>query len=309
MAKVSVSTDWTLSLMGAMPSQHPIWGPPPAPVPAAPHVEPPATMAWPPGMAASQNKWSVTVRHLKKPIALQGHDLGTLIPHIVTPNGWLAVTMLLSSRKMNFSASTVLMDGAPTGVSSFWAPTPMSYCSVPFAIPFTLPATNVTNTVNVGVTLGDMIAGLASIAINCAAGFISGPFGFVGQQIAGLFVGAVANALAGAVQVAATGQGAVGGQVGLGPLTVTVQRTLNPDGSESTQVQAGPWTWTKNPDGTWSRQGPSTSNPMQQTTSTQSKDGSTTTKTDDPIHGTSTSSTTPAPPTQGAVAPGHAPRG
>ncbi|MCA9607958.1 MAG: hypothetical protein KC619_20250 [Myxococcales bacterium] len=128
--------------------QHPymsILGPvvPPAPMPPSPmiiHFEWPTTMWWPMGYAIGSNKLTETVRHQGFCFALEGHDVGPMIPHISVPpdNVMLVPTILGSKRKTNFSAGEVKADGkavaccysVPFPIGHI--PTPMSFCSKPF---------------------------------------------------------------------------------------------------------------------------------------------------------------------------------
>src|SRR5690606_25055389 len=112
-----------------------------AEVPLYPHVEAEVMIHWSPGMAAHQNKLTGNVLHQGQRIALAGHDCGMRIPHVNVPippvNALLPDVLFKSSRKMLYSASTVKMNGAPTGTSDLLAfpTTPMTICNDPVSIP------------------------------------------------------------------------------------------------------------------------------------------------------------------------------
>ena len=141
---------------------------------AACAIEAPVNAWWPPGYALGANKFTTSVFHGGMQICLEGHDCGNFIPHLQiapAPNNLLTLLHIpLSSRKANFSASTVLMDGAPTGCMTMiaWPPTPMTYCSEPIRMPLADAPTSHLNSVEVGMTWGDWLAG----AIGIAAGML-----------------------------------------------------------------------------------------------------------------------------------------
>jgi hypothetical protein len=277
---------------------------PPTPAVPGPHLEVPNTLFWEPGAAAGQNKLTSNVHSEGKTIALQAHDVGTLAVH-VAPSLKLPITLLFASRKMNFSAHTVKMNGTSTGVSSFWAPTPMSVCSM--IVPsLAIPVSNVMHGVNVGMTVGDMIAGYVSIALTIVANITAAAIAEAVPEIgyfAGQVCGATASLIAGAVQIIATGEGTVGVTIGSPPLAVSGGVSRSNDGTWSIGGSAGPWAGKASSDGstqtTAPADGPNGSG--RSVTTTKNPDGSTQKTVSDPDHGTQTS-TDPIP-GHSAVAP------
>ena len=141
--------------------------PTPTPTPVF-SIEMLTTQLWPPGYALGQNKFSTTVLHKNLFMVLDGHDIGMLIPDVTIPfaNQWYAVMWPFSSRKVMFSASTVKMDGQPTGCASILGLFPMMTCGDPMALPSSFPLTNCLNTVIVGLTFKDIVMGWLKIAVS-----------------------------------------------------------------------------------------------------------------------------------------------
>ena len=135
---------------------------------------------WFPGCFLWQNKFARTVRHRGQWICQDGHDVGPLIPDITIPpaNPWYPVMWLFSSRSMVWSAHSVKMDGEQTGLAQGGIPfafgpnsyplLPMMTCGEPIFAPTAIPISNWTNTVIVGMTAADLIAGMLSIALSIA---------------------------------------------------------------------------------------------------------------------------------------------
>lgn len=137
-----------------------------------PHLEA-ATQQWVYGYFLGQNKLTKTVQHRSRPIVLGGHDIGALMPHITWPPPWLVVVMPLASCKIMFAASTVKMDKEPTGCSAVYPFFPMMTCADPVALPLAFPVANFAiDSVKVGMTLGDVIMGVVSIAFSMALDFV-----------------------------------------------------------------------------------------------------------------------------------------
>lgn len=183
------------------------------------HLEMPVTIHWPPGHGLGQNKLTSTVFHRGKTIAKSGHDCGTMIPHVSVPpapvNLLLATIIPFSSRKMMFDASTVKMDGDPVGTSDLLAiPTPMVFCAAPVGIPGCFPITNVTNTVNVGMTVGDFVAGAANIGFSMAADIVSGHLPPGISDLVGVGIKTFASIATGVTKMAFTGEGKA--EIGIG---------------------------------------------------------------------------------------------
>jgi hypothetical protein len=126
----------------------------------------PVTVMWPPGRALDQNKLSDTVLHRMLPIALDGHDCGHMIPHVTIPpaplNVLLPLHLLFSSRKMIFASGIVKANGARVACQLMGL-LPMSCCADPVALP-TGSTTNITNSVEVGLTWTDVLVGALELA-------------------------------------------------------------------------------------------------------------------------------------------------
>jgi hypothetical protein len=123
---------------------------------------------WPPGFALAQNKLTTTVFHKMMPLALDGHNCGYMIPHVTIPpapfNTLLTFQILLSSRKMAFSSSTVKANTAQVACS-LMVFLPMMCCANPVTLPTGTAITNIANNVQVGLTWMDVLAGWINIAI------------------------------------------------------------------------------------------------------------------------------------------------
>jgi hypothetical protein len=125
----------------------------------------PVTVMWAPGRALGQNKLSSTVLHRMLPVALDGHDCGHMIPHVTIPpaplNALLPLHFLFSSRKMIFASSIVKANGARVACQLMGL-LPMSCCADPVTLP-TGSTTNITNSVEVGLTWTDVLVGVLEL--------------------------------------------------------------------------------------------------------------------------------------------------
>lgn len=183
MSKVTTQADICLNLVLPLTATHnfiPLPPFPPVPPPMAATPLSPAACAieisvpafWPPGAALGSNKFTTTVFHNHMAFCLEGHDCGKFILHIqVLPatNNMLTLTHIpLSSRKANFSASTVKADGAAPACMTMisWPPTPMTYCANPMGMPLAGAETSHANSVVVGMTLADWLSGAFAIVAN-----------------------------------------------------------------------------------------------------------------------------------------------
>ncbi len=181
MSKVTIQRDICLPLIIPLTATHdfiplPPFPPLPPPMPAMPlslaacAIEAPTNAWWPPGGALGSHKFTSTVFHNGMQICLAGHDCGKFIPHLqILPafNNLLTFVQIpFSSRKANFSSSTVLMNGTPTACMTMiaWPPTPMTYCANPISMPLADAPTSHFNTVEVRMTLADWLAGAFAIA-------------------------------------------------------------------------------------------------------------------------------------------------
>jgi hypothetical protein len=181
MPGVHVSTQSNFVFPGFMTlfsSKHDFLAPPPAPTPTpiVPTIEIPVPVMWPVGFGLQQNKLTTTVVHKMQFFMLEGHDCGYLIPHISNPpvNLMLPIIIGFSSRKALFSASKVKANGTAVGCSQLLPlPLPMMTCASPWSEPTSLPPTNMLNNVEVGMTVGDALAGLVNIGLTIAFELLS----------------------------------------------------------------------------------------------------------------------------------------
>ena len=137
---------------------------------AGPCVESPTPMMWPPGLALQQNKLTRTVFHKSQFIVLGDHDCGHMIPHVTVPASPMSLLYTaFSTRKVMFASSRVKANGAPIACTELFAPhvpLPMSCCGSPVPLPIGFPALNALNTVGVGLSQRDIVAGFFAIACN-----------------------------------------------------------------------------------------------------------------------------------------------
>lgn len=176
--RVPINTESDLS-MGL--GSHYFWLPPviPTPIPA-PAMEMVVNMKWPPGFAMNKNKLTTTVTHQKKTVVQAGHDCGVMIPDllIVPPcipiptNAYYYIMWPLSSRKTTFLASTVKANKKPVACANLGTLMPMISCGNPVSLPLTVPITNGSNTVTVGVGPVDILQGALSIYLSVAIGAV-----------------------------------------------------------------------------------------------------------------------------------------
>ena len=129
---------------------------------------------WPPGNLLRKNKLTRNVRHKGYKIVQEGHDLGPLIPHVTFPiisNPWYVKIWPLSSNETKFSSSSVRANGKPVACASLWPPLPMVACGEPISLPFSFPINN-WNTVRVGLSWRDLLAGALDIIIGLVMDFV-----------------------------------------------------------------------------------------------------------------------------------------
>ena len=143
---------------------------PPAPVAIAPSVEMVCTQKWA-GFFLNNNKLTTTVEHNGKSVVLKGHNCGPLIFDITIPPSNVAYAWIwpFSDRKITFSASTVKMDGTPTGCAQiFMLPLPMMTCGDPLSAPTAFILTSDINNALVGMSMTDFLLGLLDIVLSMA---------------------------------------------------------------------------------------------------------------------------------------------
>ena len=189
MTKVTIQRDLCLNLIVPLTAAHdfiplPPFPPIPPPLPGLPYslaacaLELPVPAWWPPGGALGSHKFTSTVFHNGMQICLDGHDCGKFIPHLqILPafnNLMTFIHIPFSSRKANFSSSTVLMNGKPTAGMTMiaWPPTPMTYCADPFGMPLADAPTSHFNTVEIHISLADWLAGAFTIVAGMVIDYV-----------------------------------------------------------------------------------------------------------------------------------------
>ena len=211
---VNVAVDPTLGI-----NSHTLWATMvPVPAPSTPtfSFEMIATQMWTAGYFLGQNKFSTTIQHKQFPVCVAGHDIGILIPDVTIPfvNAYYTIMWPFSSRKMSFTASTVKFDGQPVACSQIAPiPLPMMTCGDPLTAPTAFPIINWLNQLKVGMTLSDLVMGIAQIAVSIAIDAIFAKLGgktgadeaaeaaaeaakrSVGRQIAGALLPEIADKL------------------------------------------------------------------------------------------------------------------
>ncbi len=258
MSKVTIQRDICLPLIVPLTATHdfiplPPFPPIPPPLPGMPlslaacAIEAPVNAWWPPGAALGSHKFTSTVFHNGMQICLHGHDCGKFIPHLqILPAFNNMLTFLhipFSSRKANFSASTVLMNGAPTACMTLiaWPPTPMTYCANPMGMPLADAPTSHFNTVEVRMTLADWLAGAFAIAASMIIDHLLGKGGTrsfgqaagkdiakskAGQSTASLIASRIVSQLKGKFSASWAAKQAVGAVSGLVRIGLTGQGSV-----------------------------------------------------------------------------------
>ncbi|HJL14107.1 MAG TPA: hypothetical protein RMH99_00555 [Sandaracinaceae bacterium LLY-WYZ-13_1] len=169
---VSVSRDITgfLDWVPVIPTAHQyLSGTTAIPLPMIPNIELPAPIYWPPGILMGQSKLTDTVFHKSWAIALDGHNIGSMLAHIpsamddvLTPGH-----IVLSARKSSFSAGEVKANGKPIAACTIIdigvMPTPMKQCDL---LPTPTTGTGISTVMNdliVGMHWVDYVAGVLSM--------------------------------------------------------------------------------------------------------------------------------------------------
>lgn len=121
------------------------------------------------GIVAEKSKYSGGPSFVSKnlvkasyfPPILQGNDCGFFSPHFGNPaNVLFPLILTFSSSKSLFTASTVQINGAPTAAACLIVININLNCAFPVSMPFGgVPAFT---TVQVGMSIGDYLAGIAS---------------------------------------------------------------------------------------------------------------------------------------------------
>jgi hypothetical protein len=174
MPSCNISISWDITVQ-YLPTGHnfapaPPPAPPPTPAPAATTIELPTPQFWPLGFGT--HKQTTTVKHRMQSICLDGHDLGRMIVHVpLTPapnNALLPLIMFKSSRKNNFKAATVKMNGTPAGTFILLnlPPMPMTSCAEPLAYPTAGSPMSWINSVRVGMSWASYLISALTLAAN-----------------------------------------------------------------------------------------------------------------------------------------------
>jgi hypothetical protein len=249
---VNIITDFSFGFL-----LHKLIPPPPAPpIPSTMSIEMPATFLWTMGFLMNQNKFTngaKPVTHKGVWIALDGHDCGMAIPDLTippAPNLNYPIGWLLSSRKPTFAASTVKMNGTSVACAQWIGlpPLPMMTCGDPLSAPVCWSALSVTNTVSVGMTLTDLLAGLIAIAASMITDYIFSKIPFsklglgnvletiLGNSLKGL---SPVSILAGFATSALTGNATFTVSIGLPFAGGTYSYTPNPSAGSPSSVFGG----------------------------------------------------------------------
>ena len=190
-------------------------------------------MMWPPGLALQQNKLTTTVFHKAQFVVLEGHDCGYVIPHATIPlaNPKLPLYIAFSRRKVMFASSKVKANGAQIGCTELLGPhvpLPMLCCGSPVSIPNGFPSFNWLHTVSVGLSIGDVLAGFAAIAINvlgkllCGLKWLKGGYEGLAKELVGAaswkgwLLKTAFGCLSGGAKILLTGEGKLRVEIGSG---------------------------------------------------------------------------------------------
>ena len=164
---------YTLHVRIPGPSVHNYYPPPPpvpgavfpAPDPSCVNAEGAHTLRW-----VRPGKFTSNVEFDGLPVALEGHDTGAMIAHAAIPlNAGMAITALGSKYKLSFCASTVQANGAPLA-TFFPVLAPPQFCCVPCSLPAIGTMNSLVpfpNTVGVGMSANDFLAGWVSVIADC----------------------------------------------------------------------------------------------------------------------------------------------
>lgn len=177
----------------------------PVPTPSTPtlSIEMVATQMWTAGYVLGKNQFTTDVLTCNMPTCQENHDLGPLIPDVTIPfvNVYYAIMWPFSSRKMTFAASTVKMNKKAVGCAAIFPPFPMMTCGDPITAPTARPLTNLLHRVFVGMTFGDIMLGIANIAVSIAIDAVfewCPPFSTIGKKFSDS-IGPLANEILGKV--------------------------------------------------------------------------------------------------------------
>ncbi len=140
-------------------------------------VELPAPMNHWGGSKMNSHKLTASVFHKKQAIVLDGHNLGFMLDHAPVNHPWVRAK---SNRKIGFTASTVMMNAASTGLataigSPIGTDVPMMVCGDPISLPNGVNESNAAHTVFVGMTAHDYFKGWAGVAASMVVDAICFP--------------------------------------------------------------------------------------------------------------------------------------
>lgn len=137
-----------------------------------------------PGLLLRTHKVSTTVTHKGLPIVQQGHDVGPLVPHLtypLVPNPWYGRILPGASMKVVFGAQAVRVGGTPAGGAALMLP--MLTCGEPVPTPTAVPPLSSLNTVHVGLTQRDLLAGAVDVVATVALEWAFGRADFKGMGL------------------------------------------------------------------------------------------------------------------------------
>ncbi len=166
--KISVSSDLSVGSVAGFNAHG--WSTPPAPpIPTVPTVDYPAPAFWPPGAALGHNELTRAITHRRASVVQDGHDIGTMIPHLSTPivNALTPVHVLFSRRKATFFETKVRFEKRfATACSALaWPPTPMMSCNDPVSMPIASMVTSpLLNSVEFGMSVSSYLFSYAAMA-------------------------------------------------------------------------------------------------------------------------------------------------
>lgn len=137
-------------------------------------IEIPIPHGWPPGDSAGKVQKTTTVFAKGKPILLDQHDCGPVIPQITIPpaNSLFPVQLFKSKRAITVTCFSVRMNGKTTACTGLWPPIPLLTCGDPMSLPLTFTFTNVGTNVHVGVSVADVVGGLILTAASMAIDYL-----------------------------------------------------------------------------------------------------------------------------------------
>ncbi|HYH97238.1 hypothetical protein [Hyalangium sp.] len=155
--------------------------PGPVPVPKIPHFTV-ATLKW---LLPTSTPTPKVQGPFGFSLMQQGTDIGNFLPHVAA-NYLLPLVIATSGSKSHFGASTVQSEGKPTAAAILVAVNLNLNCAGAAMPPLPSGFVVAPNTVLVGLTLGDVLGGIFSMAVDCAIQFGLNRL-FASQRVGNLF--------------------------------------------------------------------------------------------------------------------------